>query len=87
MKPLNNYQKRQVRLVLSDKLGFDFKDITEEMDNLDAKDLKYDLGMDSLDAIEITMELENIFNIDIPDAEAEKVKIVSDIYDCLVNCN
>ena len=43
--------------------------------------------MDSLDAIEIIMEFEKVFNIDIPDAEAEKVNTVSDIYDCLVNCH
>ena len=81
MKPLNDYQKRQVRLVLSDKLGIDLEDITEETH------LKGDLGMDSLDAIEIIMEFEKVFNIDIPDAEAEKVNTVSDIYDCLVNCH
>lgn len=80
MKPLNDYQKRQVRLILSDNLGFDLEDIAEETN------LKNDLGMDSLDAIEIIMEFEKVFNINIPDAEAEKVNIVSDIYDCLGNC-
>jgi len=28
-----------------------------------------------------------MFNVSIPDAEAEKVVKVSDIYDCLINCH
>lgn len=32
-----------------------------------------DLGLDSLDQVEITMELEDEFNIEIPDKEAEKI--------------
>lgn len=81
MKPLNDYQKKQVRLELAGKLGFDLEDIKDE------SMLKYDLGMDSLDAIELLMEFEKMFNIDIPDSEAEKVVIVSDIYDILINCH
>jgi acyl carrier protein len=81
MKPLNNYQKIQVRLVLSDKLGVDFKDIS------DSSELNNDLGMDSLDAIELLMEFEQMYNIAIPDSEAEKVVKVSDIYVMLENCH
>ncbi len=81
MKPLNEYQKKQVRLVLSKKLFFDLEDITDEANLVD------NLGMDSLDAIEIIMAFEEMFNISIPDAEAEKVVKVSDIYDCLINCH
>ncbi len=32
-----------------------------------------DLGLDSLDQVEITMEMEDEFNIEIPDKEAEKI--------------
>jgi len=81
MKPLNDYQKKQVRLVLSDILGFDLEDIVDEAE------LYNDLGMDMLDTIEIIIEFEKIFNIDIPDSEFEKVVKVSDIYNCLVKCN
>jgi len=38
-----------------------------------------DLGADSLDAIEIVMALEEEFNIEIVDAEADKMKTVDDI--------
>lgn len=79
MKPLNDYQKRNVKLVLSDKLGVDLKDIS------DNSKLNDDLGMDSLDAIELLMEFEKMYNIAIPDSEAEKVVKVSDIYVMLQN--
>ena len=39
------------------------------------------LGIDSLDVLEIVMEIENEFNIEIPDIEAEKVIIIQDLYD------
>jgi len=81
MKPLNDYQKKQVRLVLSNILGFDLEDIVDEVE------LYNDLGMDMLDTLEIIMELEKIFNIDIPDSEVEKMIKVLDIYNLLVNCN
>lgn len=44
-----------------------------------------DLGADSLDSIEITMALEEAFNIEIVDTEAEKMKTIEDIvfYLCL----
>ena len=80
MKQLNDYQKNQVKETLADKLGFDVEEIQDD------SDLKNDLGTDSLDDIELIMEFEKIFNCQIPDAEAEKVVLVSDIYKCLANC-
>lgn len=80
MKLLNESQKQQVKEVLADKLGFDIEEIQDE------SSLKNDLGTDSLDNIELIMEFEKLFDCSIPDAEAEKVEIVSDIYDCLANC-
>lgn len=40
-----------------------------------------DLGADSLDVVEIVMELEDAFNIEIPDAMSEKIKTVGDVID------
>jgi acyl carrier protein len=37
-----------------------------------------DLGADSLDIVELVMEFEKEFNIDIPDEDAEKLKTVGD---------
>lgn len=39
-----------------------------------------DLGADSLDLVELTMAVEDEFNLEIPDKDAEKAKTVADIY-------
>lgn len=80
MKLLNEEQKQLVRETLADKLGYDVEEIQDEVS------LKYDLGTDSLDDIELIMEFEKIFDCQIPDSLAEKVETVSDIYECLENC-
>jgi acyl carrier protein len=43
-----------------------------------------DLGGDALDIIELVMELEEEFNIQILDNEAEQVHTVQDVYNCVV---
>jgi len=40
-----------------------------------------DLGADSLDVVELVMALEEAFNLEIPDEDAEKILTVKDIYD------
>ncbi|MEJ5369831.1 MAG: acyl carrier protein [Bryobacteraceae bacterium] len=40
-----------------------------------------DLGADSLDTVELIMVLEEAFDIDIPDSDAEKIKTVKDVID------
>ena len=42
---------------------------------------KDDLGADSLDIVELIMALEEEFDIEIPDADAEKVVTVTDVVD------
>ena len=37
-----------------------------------------DLGLDSLDAVEVVMALEEEFSVEIPDAEADKIASVAD---------
>lgn len=39
-----------------------------------------DLGADSLDSIEILMDMEKEFNINIPDADFEEVETVADLF-------
>jgi acyl carrier protein len=45
------------------------------------KDLKMDLGLDSLDVAEIVYELEETFQISIPDDSAERIQKISDTVD------
>ena len=43
-----------------------------------------DLGADSLDTVELTMALEEEFNIEIPDEDAEKINTVDELLDYLI---
>jgi acyl carrier protein len=43
--------------------------------------IKGDLGADSLDTVELVMACESVFNISVPDADAEKLATVQDIVD------
>jgi acyl carrier protein len=45
--------------------------------------LQDDLSADSLDAVEIIMEIEDSFDIEVPDAIAEKIETMEDILDYL----
>jgi len=66
------------KLIASD-LGVDEKNI--EMNS----DLVEDLGADSLDAVELIMSIEDAFNIDIDDNDANTLKSVKDIVEYIEN--
>ena len=65
--------------IIANQLGIDQEDITPEASVVD------DLGADSLDVVELIMALEEEFNIEIPDEEAEKIKSVQDIFSHMEN--
>jgi acyl carrier protein len=77
MRTLNEQEKQRILFIVADTLGY----FEEEID--DDNSLKDDLGMDSLDQVEICMEIEKEFNINIPDSELENVKTVQDLYSCV----
>lgn len=62
----------------------DVKDVVIEQLNVDPAEVKEDskfvedLGADSLDVVELVMALEEKFDIEIPDQDAEKIVTVSD---------
>ena len=60
------------------KIILDVLDV-EESKVIDSARLSKDLGADSLDCVEIVLELEDTFLIEIPDAAAEKFERVSDL--------
>ena len=62
----------KVKAIIVDKLGVDEKDVTLEAS------FTNDLGADSLDTVELIMELEKEFEVQIPDEEAEKIVTVGD---------
>lgn len=58
--------------IVAQQMGHDKAKITREMNFTD------DLNADSLDQVELVMELEEAFETDIPDEQAEKIKTVGD---------
>jgi len=60
----------KVRDVIVEKLGVDAAKITEEASFID------DLGADSLDTVELIMQFEEVFDIEIPDEDAETITTV-----------
>ena len=61
----------KIKEVIIDKLGVDESAITEEAHFVN------DLGADSLDTVELIMEFEEEFSIEIPDEDAENITTVS----------
>ncbi|WP_052256638.1 acyl carrier protein [Salinicoccus sp. YB14-2] len=68
-----NFDK--VKDIIVDKLGIDEEKVTKDAS------FKDDLGADSLDIAELVMELEDEFEMEIPDEEAEKILTVGDALD------
>lgn len=62
----------RVKAIIADKLGVDESEVTPEAT------FNNDLGADSLDTVELIMELEKEFKIEIPDDQAEKITSVGD---------
>jgi acyl carrier protein len=62
----------KVKEIIVSKLGVDAAQITPEAS------FTNDLGADSLDTVELVMEFEKSFNIQIPDEDAEKIATVGD---------
>ena len=62
----------KVKAIIAEQLGVKPEEVTPEASFVD------DLGADSLDTVELIMELENRFNIQIPDEDQEKIQTVGD---------
>lgn len=50
----------------------------------DTASFKDDLSLDSLDAVEVVMAIEDEFTIEIPDSEADKILTVSDAVNFII---
>lgn len=62
--------KDQVREIIADQLGREIEEVTDEASFVD------DLGADSLDTVELVMEFEDEFEIEISDEDAERIQTV-----------
>jgi len=63
----------KIKEVIVDQLGVDADQVTLEANFIN------DLGADSLDTVELIMAFEEEFDIEIPDADAEKIRTVQDV--------
>ena len=65
----------KVKNIIIEQLGVTETSVTTDASFID------DLGADSLDIVELIMALEEEFDIEIPDSDAEKVVTVGDVVD------
>ena len=67
--------EQKVKQIIVEQLGVDENQVDNNASFVD------DLGADSLDIVELVMELEEEFEITIPDDQAEKIKTVGEAID------
>ena len=67
--------EQQVKSIVAEQLGVKEEEVTNEASFVD------DLGADSLDTVELLMALEEEFDTEIPDEEAEKITTVQQAID------
>ncbi|QPJ63291.1 MAG: acyl carrier protein [Candidatus Nitronauta litoralis] len=71
--------EQRVKEIIVDQLGVDEKQVNGTASFID------DLGADSLDQVELVMALEEEFDIEIPDEDAEKIANVQNAVDYINN--
>jgi len=71
---VSNIEER-VKKIVAEQLGVKLEDVKNESSFVD------DLGADSLDTVELVMALEEEFETEIPDEEAEKISTVQSAID------
>jgi len=69
----------RVKKIIVERLNVDASEVTMEAG------IKEDLGADSLDVVDLIMELEDEFSIEIAEEEAEKMATVGDIVNYISN--
>ena len=72
-----SFNEQRVKEIITEQLGVSAAQVTPEASFID------DLGADSLDTVELVMALEEEFEIEIPDEDAEKMTTVRDAVEYL----
>ena len=67
--------EEKIKSIIVDQLGVNDADVNSETRFVE------DLGADSLDTVELVMKLEEDFDLEIPDEDAEKIQTVRDAID------
>lgn len=77
--------EEQIKTIIEDKLGVEYCEITDDAD------LRYDLGADSIDMVELVMEFEHNFEISIDEHQVEEIETVGELTSYIVrriaSCN
>ncbi len=68
----------KIKEIIVEQLNVDESEVTPDASFID------DLGADSLDTVELVMAIEEAFDIEIPDEDAEKIRTVKDAIDYVV---
>ena len=68
----------RVKSIIVEQLGVSMEEVTPEASFIE------DLGADSLDIVELIMALEDEYDLEIPDEEAEKIQTVHDVVTYIV---
>jgi acyl carrier protein len=64
--------EERVTEIIVDQLGISAEEVVPEASFID------DLGADSLDIVELVMAMEEEFNVEIPDEDAERIQTIGD---------
>ncbi len=75
MKKSSNSVETKIREIIAEQLGLREEEFKNEANFLE------DLGADSLDIVELIMAMEEEFELEIPDEDAEKILTVQDAID------
>jgi len=76
---VNGMAFEKIKKIIVEQLGVEEDEVTMESSFID------DLGADSLDIVELIMAIEEEFDIEIPDSEAEKIVTVGDAVNYIKN--
>ena len=69
--------RQDLKQIINDLLDYELPAITGKTH------LQNDLGMESLDVVELIIDVEKLYGIQIPDDEVEKVKTFNDVFNLL----
>ena len=74
---LRQLVRQDLKQIINDLLDYELPAITGKTH------LQNDLGMESLDVVELIIDVEKLYGIQIPDDEVEKVKTFNDVFNLL----